>query len=57
MIQTIIAFMKQPSTIRGLVLLIGAFGIALTPDQAAAIVTLAVAGLGVVEVFRDERKQ
>jgi len=53
---TIINYLRQPSTWRGLIGVATALGLSLNPEQAAAIVAAAVALVGVVEVFRDEDK-
>jgi hypothetical protein len=54
--ETILKYLKQPSTIRGIIGVLGAVGVALNPEQIEAIVAAVVAGLGVVEVFRNEDK-
>lgn len=50
----LLEYLRQPSTWRGLIGIAAAFGVALSPEQSAAIVTVAVALVGVVEVFRNE---
>lgn len=54
--ETILKYLKQPSTIRGIIGVLGAVGVALSPEQTEAIVTAAIAALGVFEVFRNEDK-
>lgn len=51
---TVISYLKQPSTWRGIIAVAAAFGLSLNPEQAAAIVAAAVAAVGVLEVFRNE---
>lgn len=51
---TLIKYFKQPSTWRGLIAVVTAFGVSINPDQITAIVGLGVAAVGVVEVFRNE---
>ena len=53
---TLLGYLKQPSTWCGLVGVVAAFGLTLSPEQSAAIVTLAVAAIAAVEVFRNEDK-
>jgi hypothetical protein len=52
---TLLNYLKQPSTWRGVIGIAAAFGLALEPAQTAAIVAAAVALVGVVEVFRNEK--
>lgn len=52
---TLLNYLKQASTWRGIIAVAAALGLTLNPDQAAAIVAAAVALVGVVEVFRDEK--
>jgi hypothetical protein len=44
--------LNEPSTWRGLVALIAAAGITLSPEQAAAITAAGLAAIGLVNVFR-----
>jgi len=46
----------MPSTWRGVFALLGVVGVSFMPEQQEAIVALAIAGLGMVEVFRREEK-
>ncbi len=50
--------MKQltPSTLRGIIGLLTAFGVVLSPDQQEAIVAGGLAVMGLVNVFRKERE-
>lgn len=54
--ETLLKYIKQPSTLRGLVGVAAGFGLVLSPDQVEAVVALALAALGAVEVFRNEEK-
>jgi hypothetical protein len=51
----IFSHLKQPSTIRGLAILLGLVGVNLDPDQVNAITAGVVAALGLIEVFRKEK--
>jgi hypothetical protein len=50
----IIARLREPSTIRGIVLLLGLIGVKISPEQTDAISTAVVGLLAAVEVFRKE---
>jgi hypothetical protein len=50
----IVARLNEASTWRGIIALISAAGVALSPDQGVAIVTAGVALAGVINVFRKE---
>lgn len=52
----IIERLKEATTWRGIVALITAAGIALSPEQVEAITLLGVALIGVIEVFRKEKQ-
>lgn len=54
---TLIAQLKQPSTFRGLAILAGLAGVTIDPAQVNAIAAAVAAVLGLIEVFRDERKK
>lgn len=54
---TIISYLRQASTWRGIIGVVTAFGVVLSPEQTGAIVTLGVAAIGAVEVFRNEKKK
>lgn len=56
MLNWLLARLKEQSTWKGLTLILSAVGIALSPEQMAAIVTAAVSVVGVIEVFRKEKK-
>lgn len=52
--QYIINRLKEPSTIRGLVLLFGLLGAKFSPEQSEAIIQAVVAVVGLIEIFRQE---
>ena len=54
--KTIIGYLKQASTWRGIIAVITGAGVAISPELAEAIISLGVASFGVVEVVRDEKK-
>ena len=47
--------LKQKSTYAGILALLSAFGLAIDPEQFAAIATAVIAIVGVYETFRKER--
>jgi len=51
----LLARLREPSTWRGLALLVGAFGVQLHPDAIPAIGGAVASIIAVVEVFRRER--
>lgn len=54
----ILARLKEPSSWRGVVLLLTSLGITLSPEQAEAIIAIGMAVAGAVGVFApDGRKQ
>ena len=46
--------LKEPSTWRGMAVLVGAFGMHLSPDLIPAIGTAVAGVIGVIEVIRKE---
>lgn len=50
----IIDKIKEPSTIRGLVMLLGLAGAKFSPEQSEAIIQTVVAVVGLIEIFRQE---
>lgn len=50
------ARLREPSTWRGMVALVTAFGIALTPEQTAAIVALGLAVVGGIGAFSPDKR-
>lgn len=55
-VTTVVRFLKQPSTLRGIIGVVTAAGVTLTPGQTEGIIAFALAGLALVELFRDEDK-
>ena len=53
---TILSRLKEASTYRGLAVLAGAAGVAVSPSLTVAIGTAVAAVLGLIEVIRSERK-
>jgi hypothetical protein len=47
--------LREPSTWRGITILLTAVGIRLHPELADSVVTLGVAAAGAIEVIRKER--
>lgn len=56
MLDYIKARLAEPSTWRGIVALITAAGVQLSPDQVAAIVALGLAIMGAVGAFLPDKK-
>ncbi len=54
--ETILRFMKQPSTQRSLLAVVGLIGWQLSPENLEAIISGVVAVFAVIEGFRDEDK-
>lgn len=50
----IIKYLKQPSTYRGLAVVLGAFGFFISPESAEAIGTVVASIIGAIEVVRNE---
>lgn len=50
---TILKYLKQPSTWQGLVGIIAAFGMTLSPEQSAAIIAGGIGLVGIIDVFWD----
>ena len=48
--------LKEPSTWRGLALMLGALGVGVSPEMANSIGSAVIAALGAVEVIRRERR-
>ena len=46
---------KEPSTWRGLALMLGALGVGISPDMVHAIGGAVIGALGAIEVIRRER--
>ena len=52
---TVINYLKQASTWRGIITVVAAFGVAISPNLAEAIVVSGIGLVGLVEVIRNER--
>jgi len=48
-------YMKQPSTWRGIFMLLGIAGVSFMPEQKEAIIGAALAALALYETFRNEK--
>jgi hypothetical protein len=48
--------LAEPSTFRGIILILGLLGIKISPELTDSIYSLVVAGLATVEVLRKEKK-
>ena len=53
----ILNYLKQPSTLRGIFSLLGAFGVAISPELSTEIIATVVGAIGIVEVVRNEDKK
>lgn len=51
----IIDRLRQPSTKRGIIALLGACGWAVTPEQSEAIIAAALLIMGLIGIFTDDR--
>ena len=51
-----VSFLKQPSTLRGVIGLLGVVGVAISPEQIEAIAVAVGAILAAIELFRNEKK-
>lgn len=54
--KTILDYLSQQSTWKGLIGLTAAAGVVISPEQSAAIVALGMALVGLINVFRNENK-
>jgi len=54
---TIISYAKQPSTYRGLVYMLGAFGVSFNPQYYAGILAALLLVNGLINFFRNEDKR
>lgn len=53
---TIMTYLQQQSTWKGLIGIATAAGVALSPEQSAAIIASGMALVGLINVFRNESK-
>lgn len=54
--ESILKYLKQPSTWQGITALIAAFGVTLSPDLQAEIATVGVGIVGIIQMVRNEDK-
>lgn len=47
--------LKEPSTFKGIAVLLGVLGISVDPQQITAIATAVAGVIGLIEVFRKEK--
>jgi len=52
----VIELLKQPSTWRGIIIILSASGVGIAPTLALQIVTVGTTLVGLIEVGRDEQK-
>jgi hypothetical protein len=52
MLDTILAKLKEPGTISGIILLLGVVGVHISPELANNIITLTGATIGIVEIAK-----
>ncbi len=52
----LLAQLKQPSTFRGLALILALVGVKISPQMTDSIAAATVAVLGLIEIVRNERK-
>lgn len=55
--EIILKYAKQPSTWRGLTVVFGAVGYAVSPELIDAIGASVMSVIGAIEVYRDEHKE
>lgn len=53
----IIKRLGEPSTWRGIVAILTAAGVGLSPDQQAAIITFGMAAIGAIGIFTKDKKE
>ena len=54
--ETIMKYLQQPSTYKGIFAILGAFNIALSPELTAQITATCLAIIGLINVIVDEKK-
>lgn len=54
---TVLNFLGQQSTWKGLVGIVTAAGVVISPDMAQAIIATGMALIGLINVFRNEKKK
>jgi hypothetical protein len=53
---TLLSKLKEPSTFRGIAILAGLVGFSIDPAHLNAISAAVVAAIGLIEIFRKEKK-
>ena len=56
MFNKILGYLKQPSTLRGLALVLGIFGVSLSPEMWVEISATVGGIVGIIEIARNEKK-
>lgn len=56
MLETMINYLNQASTWRGVFGVLGAFGVVIVPEMSNAIIAFALGAIGLVNVCRNENK-
>jgi hypothetical protein len=51
----VLDYLKYPSTWKGIIGLVTAFGVALSPELAEKLIAFGMAGVGFIQVFIDDR--
>lgn len=54
---TILEYFKHASTWKGLIGLVTAFGVVLSPEMAEKLIAFGMAGVGFIQVFIDDRNK
>lgn len=54
---TILSYLRQPSTWRGLITVLGTLGVVVSPELSAEIVATCIGVVGIIEVVRNEKKK
>ena len=49
--------LNQASTWRGVISILGSFGVVINPALAEQIIAICVAGIGIIEVIRNEKSE
>lgn len=57
LLNTLLKYLNQSSTYKGLFSVLAAFGVALKPELADAIIACALGVIGLINVFVDEHKE
>lgn len=57
MFKTILEYLSQQSTWKGIIGIVTAAGVAISPELSAAIVAAGMAAIGLINVVRNEKSQ